>query len=118
MRATAVFRESADGEACGMIREPETGMDVNSLVTDSQSVRVERRKNPLRVCVKQSLEIYFDALNGHEPQDLYELVLCEVERPLLEVVMQQSRGNITRAAEILGINRGTLRKKLKKYALD
>tara|TARA_Y100001001_G_scaffold37316_1_gene31179 strand:- start:6625 stop:6801 length:177 start_codon:yes stop_codon:yes gene_type:complete len=56
-------------------------------------------------------------LNGAQPAPVYDMVLREVERPLLEVVMQQTNGNQSRAAEVLGINRNTLRKKLKFYQL-
>jgi Fis family transcriptional regulator len=49
---------------------------------------------------------------------LYDLVLAEIEQPLLEVVMSETRGNITKAAAFLGLNRATLRKKLQKYGLD
>ena len=72
----------------------------------------------LRRHVEDSLEQYFKALNGHKPNGLYEMVLGQVEEPLLEAVMRYSEGNQSRAAEILGINRGTLRKKLKDYGLD
>ncbi|MEL7451715.1 MAG: DNA-binding transcriptional regulator Fis [Pseudomonadota bacterium] len=65
----------------------------------------------------QALKTYFANLNGHKPGELYELVLGEVEPPLLKTVMEYTRGNQSRAAEILGINRGTLRKKLKTYGL-
>ncbi|WP_289007816.1 DNA-binding transcriptional regulator Fis, partial [uncultured Idiomarina sp.] len=57
-------------------------------------------------------------LDGQDPEELYELVLSEVEAPLLEEVMTYTRGNQTRAATMLGINRGTLRKKLKKYGMN
>lgn len=63
------------------------------------------------------MKSYFDRLNGHRPGDLYDLVIGEVEEPLLKTVMDYSRGNQSRAADILGINRGTLRKKLKQYSL-
>ncbi|EOT7035549.1 DNA-binding transcriptional regulator Fis, partial [Citrobacter freundii] len=56
--------------------------------------------------------------NGQDVNDLYELVLAEVEQPLLDMVMQYTRGNQTRAALMMGINRGTLRKKLKKYGMN
>ena len=72
----------------------------------------------LRRHVSESLDQYFRALNGHKPRRLYDLVLEQVEEPLLEAVMRYSEGNQSRAAEILGINRGTLRKKLKNYGLD
>lgn len=65
----------------------------------------------------QALKTYFANLNGHKPGELYDLVLGEVEPPLLRTVMDYTRGNQSRAAEILGINRGTLRKKLKTYGL-
>lgn len=75
-------------------------------------------KEPLRECVRDRLTLYFRQLEGHEACDLFELVMSEVEAPLLESVMEHTRGNVTRAATILGINRGTLRKKLRQYNLD
>ncbi len=71
----------------------------------------------LQTCIKRSLEVYFKDLRGQEPGNLYELVLGEMEKPLLEMVMQRTGSNITRAAQLLGLNRATLRKKLKKYGL-
>ena len=68
--------------------------------------------------VKQALKNYFAQLNGQDVNDLYELVLAEAEQPLLDMVMQYTRGNQTRAALMMGINRGTLRKKLKKYGMN
>jgi len=67
--------------------------------------------------VRSAVEAYFRDLNGHTPGNLYEMVMAEVERPLLETVMQQVQGNQTRAAKMLGINRSTLRKKLTHYGL-
>lgn len=75
-------------------------------------------EQPLAGAVRDALERYFEQLDGHEPDDLYRMVMEEVERPLLECVMLHCGGNQTRASEHLGINRGTLRKKLKQYALD
>lgn len=75
-------------------------------------------RTPLCEHVRGSLCEYFSALNGHDPSDLYELVVSEVEQPLLEVVLDQTGGNLSKAAGILGINRGTLRKKLRKYGLS
>ncbi|MDZ7751651.1 MAG: DNA-binding transcriptional regulator Fis [Gammaproteobacteria bacterium] len=72
---------------------------------------------PLRECVKDALERYLENLQGHPTGDLYELVMTEVEGPLLETVLRHAKGNQSRAAELLGINRGTLRKKLKRYDL-
>ena len=73
---------------------------------------------PLRTQVQSALQDYFCKLDGHMPSNLYKLVLQEVEHPLLESVMHYTRGNQTKAAEILGINRSTLRKKLKQYGME
>ena len=93
--------------------------------TVMNSVRTEREAPPLstddQVClssfVRSAVESYFRDLNGHAPGNLYEMVIAEVERPLLQTVMQQVHGNQTRAAKMLGINRSTLRKKLAQYGL-
>ena len=71
----------------------------------------------LRANVIQSLQEYFIRLDGHEPVNCYEMVLSEVEQPLLQTVMEYAEWNQCRAAKILGLNRGTLRKKLKKYGI-
>lgn len=71
----------------------------------------------IRHCVEQAMRNYLARLDGHEAQDMYQMVLAEVERPLLEVVLEYTRQNQSRAAEVLGLNRGTLRKKLKQYDL-
>jgi Fis family transcriptional regulator len=60
---------------------------------------------------------YFNLLDGSDVTDVYRLVMSEVEAPLLESVLKYTRGNQTKAAEVLGLNRGTLRKKLKIYGL-
>ena len=67
--------------------------------------------------VKASLIQYLNELDGHNPGNLYDMVLQQVEQPLLEIVMQHVDNNQSKAAECLGINRGTLRKKLKAYQL-
>jgi len=69
----------------------------------------------IRCCVEQALRSYFNHLDGHPAADIYQMVLAEVEAPLLEVVLEYTRNNQLRAAEVLGLNRGTLRKKLKQY---
>jgi Fis family transcriptional regulator len=66
---------------------------------------------------EQALKDYFRTLNGHRPGDLYEMVIGEVERPLLKTVLDYTEGNQSQAADILGINRGTLRKKLRQHGL-
>ncbi len=67
--------------------------------------------------MRDSLQAYLEDLDGHEAGNIFQIILCEVERPLLEVAMDRAAGSITRAAQILGMNRATLRKKLKKYDL-
>jgi Fis family transcriptional regulator, factor for inversion stimulation protein len=79
--------------------------------------RPSARAMPLRTMTADALSSYFASLNGHRPGQLYDLVLREVEEPLFRAVLDYSAGNQSRAAEILGINRGTLRKKLKTYGL-
>lgn len=66
---------------------------------------------------EDALEVYFESLNGDRPGDLYELVMGEVERPLFKAVLDYTQGNQSQAAGILGLNRGTLRKKLRYYSL-
>ena len=72
---------------------------------------------PLRKHTEEALNHYFKSLNGDRPGELYDLVLGEVEEPLFKAVMDYTQGNQSQAAGILGINRGTLRKKLKTYSL-
>lgn len=74
-------------------------------------------QDTLRNCVRRSLNEYFNNLEGEAVNDLYPMVLAEMEIPLLEKVLEYTRGNQTKAAEMLGLNRGTLRKKLKQYGL-
>ena len=80
-------------------------------------LRPAKNKKPLRKHTEEALDRYFKSLNGDRPGDLYDLVIGEVEAPLLKAVMEYTRGNQSQAAGILGINRGTLRKKLKTYSL-
>jgi Fis family transcriptional regulator len=74
-------------------------------------------RGPVAACVKSALERYFNDLNGEKTSGVYDMVLAEVERPLLEIVMRLTESNQSRAAEVLGINRNTLRKKLKRYKI-
>lgn len=76
------------------------------------------RTIPLRSMTEQALDSYFASLNGHAPGRLYDLVLREVEEPLFRAVLDYAEGNQSRAADILGINRGTLRKKLRTYGIS
>ena len=76
-----------------------------------------RKSEPLRACVKVSVENYLRQLDGHDVSEFFSLVMTEVEAPLLESVLAHANGNQSRAAAMLGINRATLRKKLKRYNL-
>jgi len=79
---------------------------------------LSKKHRPLARMTESALKDYFKKLDGTAPGDLYDLVLSEVEPPLLKIVLHYTDGNQSRAAEILGINRGTLRKKLKNYSLQ
>ena len=76
------------------------------------------KTNGLSDSVRDAIEKYFEDLDGQSPNDLYDLVLSQIERPLFETVMSHTRGNMSKASEVLGLNRGTLRNRLIKYGLD
>lgn len=79
--------------------------------------QVARQIAPLNRYVHEALEEYFERLDGHKVTDLYEMLLKEIEPPLFRSVMKYVKNNQCNAAIALGINRGTLRKKLKQYKL-
>jgi Fis family transcriptional regulator, factor for inversion stimulation protein len=83
-----------------------------------QFVASQSRELPLRTHAERALSDYFASLNGHRPADLYDMVMREVEEPLFRVVLDYAEGNQSRAAGILGINRATLRKKLRQFGLS
>lgn len=72
---------------------------------------------PLKNNISAALDNYFDQLGGQMVTDVYQMVLSEVEAPLLRSVMRYTRNNQTKASMVLGLNRGTLRKKLKQHGL-
>jgi Fis family transcriptional regulator len=74
-------------------------------------------KQHIEESVRLSLEVYFQDLHGTEPAGMHDMMVRVVEKPLLEIVMQQAAGNQSRAAEWLGLNRNTLRKKLLEHKL-
>ncbi len=84
---------------------------------NNTELKASKSKKPLCKHTEDALNNYFATLNGDRPGDLYELVMGEVERPLFRAVMDYTDGNQSQAAGILGINRGTLRKKLRTYSL-
>jgi Fis family transcriptional regulator len=72
----------------------------------------------LSVCVRRALDDYFKDLDGESPRAVYDMLIHCVEKPMLENVMQRASGNQSKAAEILGLNRNTLRKKLKHHNIQ
>ena len=84
---------------------------------NNKELKASKSKKPLCQHTEDALDQYFRTLNGDRPGELYNLVIGEVERPLFKAVMDYTQGNQSQAAGILGINRGTLRKKLKTYLL-
>lgn len=75
------------------------------------------RSNEIAESVFRTLDQYFRDLDGEKPGAIYDMVMRNVERPMLEFVLQRTNGNQTMAAELLGINRNTLRRKLTEYDL-
>ncbi len=82
------------------------------------SVDQGQHSQPLRECVRIALDRYFAQMDGHSMHGIYRMVLDEVEPPILEAVLRHCGGNQSRAAEMLGMSRSTLRKKLAEYALN
>jgi Fis family transcriptional regulator len=74
--------------------------------------------NELADCVKKSLDEYFKHLDGQPPHAIYDMVLGCIEKPLLEYILHKVGGNQSKAAEMLGLNRNTLRKKMAQYNLN
>lgn len=74
--------------------------------------------NELADCVKKSLDEYFKHLDGQPPHAIYDMVLGSIEKPLLEYILHKVGGNQSKAAEMLGLNRNTLRKKMAQYNLN
>lgn len=97
-----------------LLTEPLTELAIGAPVGEGLN---NLKNESLRDCVEHAVNNYFQHLDGQDVTDVYEMVLAEVESPLLEVVMKYTRHNQTRAAQVLGLNRGTLRKKLKEYSL-
>jgi len=75
-------------------------------------------QTPIERSIRSTLEQYFQDLRGTEPGGVHEMIIRAAERPMLEVVMRHARGNQTLAAQVLGISRNTLHKKLLQHGLD
>ena len=74
-------------------------------------------RQDIDTCIRKTLQQYFQDLDGESPRGVHEMLLAAVEKPMLEVVMDRAEGNQSRAAEWLGINRNTLRRKLLDHGL-
>ena len=96
------------------LEEPSIGL---SHRTSEQTGSFSHQESTLRSEVEKALHQYFQHLEDEPVTDLYSMVISEVEGPLLEAVMKQSGNNQSKASIMLGLNRGTLRTKLKKYGL-
>lgn len=75
------------------------------------------KEGEIAACVRKALEDYFTDLDGERPCAIYDMVMASVEKPLLEVILNHTRGNQTKAAALLGLNRNTLRKKMKAHGV-
>lgn len=98
------------------------GSDMNALPPSLALFELEQSLDAtpvesLREAVDTFVRRYLDEMDGETGTDFYQLVLQEVEAPMLQAVMEYTRGNQSRAAQLLGLNRGTLRKKLRKYRI-
>jgi Fis family transcriptional regulator len=74
-------------------------------------------ENEIALCVRRAVEAYFRDLDGEKPCPIYEIVIRSVEKPLIEVAMRHAQGNQSKAAELLGINRNTLRNRLTRHQI-
>ena len=97
-------------------------MNLDSVETielkESNSFEILNQQTTLRESVELAMKNYFAQLEDEKPTNIFDLVMAEVEAPLMESVMAYTQGNQTKASQVLGLNRGTLRKKLKMYGLN
>ena len=84
---------------------------------DNSSENQTQEISQLSHAVKHSIRRYLFELEGTQPNNMYDLVLRQIEQPLFEAILEHTKGNQSRASEMLGLNRGTLRKKLRSYNL-
>jgi len=75
------------------------------------------KENEIASCIRKAINGYLNDLDGEKPCHIYNLVMHSVETPLIEIAIQYTKGNQTQAAELLGINRNTLRQKMKQYQI-
>lgn len=75
------------------------------------------KENEIASCIRKAIDSYLHDLDGEKPRNIYSMVINSVEKPLIEIAIQHTKGNQTQAAELLGINRNTLRQKMKQYQI-
>ena len=88
---------------------------LESITPTLEAPQIQQPVHPVSYQIKELFNRYIQALEGEQPQELYDMFLREFERPFLEAVLHYTRHNQSKAAIILGLSRGTLRKKLKTY---
>ncbi|MBN9287699.1 MAG: hypothetical protein BGO43_02790 [Gammaproteobacteria bacterium 39-13] len=91
---------------------------IEACVTEEDLPTSSKNQTPLREVVSQMIQEYFCALDGQPAQKLYEMVIKEVELGLFKTVLDYTGGNQSKAADWLGLARGTLRKRLAEYGLE
>ena len=91
---------------------------INQHLEKNKEQHKTQQASQIYSAVKSSIKRYLHELEDTEPSEMYAMVLSQIEQPLLESVLEHTGGNQSRAAEYLGLNRGTLRKKLRAYDLD
>ena len=94
------------------------GTHTSPNISGNYPVVNNQKPEPLQKAVRDALAHYFDQLDGTAPNDLYQLVIQQVEQPLFESVLNHTGGNQSKAATLLGISRSTLRKKLAHYEIE
>ena len=94
------------------------GTHTSPNISGNYSVVNNQKPEPLRKAVGDALAHYFDQLDGTAPNDLYQMVIQQVEQPLFEAILNHTGGNQSKAATLLGISRSTLRKKLAHYEIE
>ena len=97
-----------------MYLEPKPAGGMN----DPVNIEDERRRQPLRTSVAISMKLYLNKLGQNKPSDLYRMVIDETEYALFKTILEYTGGNQSRAAEYLGISRGTFRKKITQLGLN
>jgi len=118
-RRTQAGRKAADGADSVTLRREVAPVRMNGHAAPASvaSETVCASGETLEQCLFRSLEQYFSSLGGAKPHALHEMVLEATERPLLEFVLRRCEGNQSAAADLLGINRNTLRRKLQDYGM-